>query len=84
MDLRAKIWDKVEDEYVINFVTKFIDKITFYHDSNLSIFILPLKFPTGFMCQQIDENIQKVTNGAKKTNLDIKQNIALLLENAQE
>ena len=72
MDSRAKGWDKVEVQFVIDFVNKFIDRITFYHDSNLNIFILPQKFPTGFMCQQIDEVVPKVTNGAKKTNLDIK------------
>ena len=72
MDSRAKGWDKVEVQFVIDFVVKFIDRLTFYHDSNLNIFILPLKFPTGFMCQQIDEVVPKVTNGAKKTNLDIK------------
>ena len=35
------------------------------------------------MCQQIDEVVPKVTNGAKKTNLDIKQSITHELESAQ-
>ena len=44
-------WTKIETRHVINFIIKEIDRIVFYQDSTLSIYKLPLTFPTGFMCQ---------------------------------
>ena len=51
LDERAKLWDKVEQSYVVKFAQTGIDRVPFYHDSTLNIFKVPLQFPTGFICQ---------------------------------
>lgn len=48
-----------------------ISKVPYYKDEVLNIFKVPLQFPTGFFCQQIESIEEKRRNGATTTTTEV-------------
>jgi len=61
------LWDTIEIEYVAKTCKRNIDYISNYHDSILKIYKVPIKFPTGFIFQQVVEVQQSAISGPAKS-----------------
>ena len=79
MQDRKEKWAEVEAKYIEKFCKLVIDNVKFYQTSTLNILKVELQFPTGFVCQPIVEKQIKDVNGAKKTKLEIYENMIEVL-----
>ena len=79
MQNRIDQWEEVEIKYIEKFCKLVIDNVKFYQTSTLNILKVELQFPTGFVCQPIVEKQIKDVNGAKKTKLEIYENMIEVL-----